>query len=179
MAQKTLQDLHDLGPNLPFQASPYTKMPDIEISSKGIECLLKKLNPHKASGPDQLKLIVLQTLHKELAPILEIIFQRSLDQGKLPTIWKEANVSPIFKKGDKTDPANYRPISLTCVLCKVLEHIVASNISKHFTDQNILYDLQHGFRERRSCETQLIMLIDELSKNMESKKTDRLNTFRF
>ena len=170
MAQKTLQDLHDLGPNLPFQASPYTKMPDIEISSKGIECLLKKLNPHKASGPDQLKPIVLQTLHKELAPILEIIFQRSLDQGKLPTIWKEANVSPIFKKGDKTDPANYRPISLTCVLCKVLEHIVASNISKHFTDQNILYDLQHGFRERRSCETQLIMLIDELSKNMESKK---------
>ena len=90
MAQKTLQDLHDLG--------PYTKMPDIEISSKGIECLLKKLNPYKASGPDQLKPIVLQTLHKELAPILEIIFQRSLDQGKVPTIWKEADVSPIFKK---------------------------------------------------------------------------------
>ena len=95
MAQKTLQDLHDIG--------SYTKMQDIEISSKGIECLLKKLNPHKASGPDQLKPIVLQTLHKELAPILEIIFQRFLDQGKVPTIWKEANVSPIFKKGDKTD----------------------------------------------------------------------------
>ena len=145
-------------------------MPNIQISSKGIECLLKKLNPHKASGPDQLKPIVLQTLHKELAPILQIIFQRSIDQGKLPSIWKEANVSPIFKKGDKTDPANYRPISLTCVLCKVLEHIVASNISRHLTDQNILYDLQHGFRERRSCETQLIMLIDELSKNMQSRK---------
>ena len=79
-------------------------------------------------------------------------------------------MSPIFKKGDKTDPANYRPISLTCVLCKVLEHIVASNILKHFTAQNILYNLQHGFREWRSCETQLIMLIDELSKIMQSRK---------
>ena len=79
-------------------------------------------------------------------------------------------MSPVFKKGDKTDPSNYRPISLTCVLCKVLEHIVASSMSKHFTDQNILYELQHGFRERRSCETQLIMLTDVLSKNMQSRK---------
>ena len=135
---------------------------------------MKKLNPHKASGPDQLKPIVLQNLHKELAPILKVIFQRSIDQATLSSIWKEANVSPIFKKGDKTDPGNYRPISLTCVLCKVLEHIVASNISKHFTNQNILYDLQHGFREKRSCETQLIMLIDELSKNMQSRKQTNL-----
>ena len=97
-----------------------------------------------------------------------MIFQRSLDQGKLPQIWKEANVSPIFKKGDRADPATYRPISLTCVLCKVLEHIVASSLSKHFTNSNILYDLQHGFREKRSCETQLIMLMDELAKNMQT-----------
>ena len=82
-------------------------------------------------------------------------------------------MSPIFKKGDKADPSNYRPIFLTCVLYKVLEHIVASSLSKHFTELNILYELQHGFRERRSCETQHIMLIDELSKTMQMrKKTD-------
>ncbi|MCG8078525.1 MAG: reverse transcriptase family protein, partial [Candidatus Thiodiazotropha taylori] len=185
LSKMTLQDLHDSGikptfppgpyPNIPankkpFQPSPYPNMPDILISVKGIENLLKKLNPHKASGPDQLKPIVLQTLHKELAPILQVIFQRSINQGKLPSIWKEANVSPIFKKGDKSDPSNYRPISLTCVLCKVLEHIVASNMTKHLNCNNILYELQHGFRERRSCETQLIMLIDKLSKNMQSRK---------
>ena len=79
-------------------------------------------------------------------------------------------MSPIFKKGDKTEPANYRPISLTCVLCKVLEHVVASGISKHFTEQNILSELQHGLWEKRSCETQLIMLVDELSKSMQSGK---------
>lgn len=106
-------------------------MPSIHVSSQGIEKLLKGLNPYKAAGPDQLKPIVLQTLHKELAP---------LDSGKLPSTWKEANVTPIFKKGDKTDPANYHPISLTCVLCKLLEHVVASSISKHFTDQDILFE---------------------------------------
>ena len=89
-------------------------MPEIQISLKGIEKLLKSLNPHKAAGPDQFKSIFLQTLHAELAPLLQVIFQNSLDSGKLHHIWKEVNVSPIFKEGDKSDPANYRPISLTC-----------------------------------------------------------------
>ena len=63
-------------------------------------------------------------------------------------------------------------------LCKVLEHIVASSLSKHFSDLNILYELQHGFRERRSSETQLIMLVDELSKNMQmGKQTDLISLY--
>ena len=158
---------------LRFQPSPYSQMPQIQISVKGIEKMLKSLNPHKAAGPDQFKPIVLQTLHAELAPILQVKFQKSLDSGKLPYIWKEADVSPIFKKGDKSDPANYRPISLTCVLCKVLEHKVASNLTKHLTNSNILFELQHGFRENRSCETQLVMLVDEISKSMQmGKQTD-------
>ena len=173
LAQRKLQELNDQGCNLPFQSSPYSQMPQIQISVKGIEKLLKSLNPHKAAGPNQFKTVVLQTLHAELAPILQVIFQKSLDSGKLPYIWKEANVSPIFKKGDKSDPANYRPISLTCVLCKVLEHIVASNLTKHLTNSNILFELQHGIREKRSYKTQLVMLVDEISKNMQmGKQTD-------
>ena len=116
LAQKSLQDLHDSGANLPFQPNPHPKMPDISIAAEGIDKLLKGLSPHKATIPDKFKPIVLQTLHKELAPILQLIFQRSIDTGKVPDIWKEANVSPIYKKGDKSDPSNYRPISLTCVL---------------------------------------------------------------
>ena len=73
-------------------------MPDISIAAEGIDKLLKGLSPHKAAGPDKFKPIVLQTLHKELAPILQLIFQRSKDTGKIPDIWKEANVSPIYKK---------------------------------------------------------------------------------
>ena len=114
LAQRKLQEVNDQGCNLPFQSSPYSQMPQIQISVKGIEKLLKSLNPHKAAGPDQFKPIVLQTLHAELARILQVIFQKSLDSGKVHYIWKEANVSPIFTKGDKSDPANYRQISLTC-----------------------------------------------------------------
>ena len=80
---------------------------------------------------------------------------------------------PIFKKGDKSLAANYRPISLTCILCKVLEHILESNIVKHLDGQGILYDLKHGFREKRSCETQLIMLIEDLARSASvGKQTD-------
>ena len=139
LAQKSLQDLHDSGANLPFQPSPHPIMPDISIAAEGIDKLLKGLSPHKAAGPDKFKPIVPQTLHKELAPILQLIFQRSIDTGKIPDIWKEANVSPIYKKGDTSDPSNYRPISLTCVLCKILEHIVASSLVKHFTELDIFH----------------------------------------
>ena len=149
-------------------------MPEIPISVKGIEMLLKFLNPHKAAGPDQLKPIVLQTLHAELAPVLQVIFQKSLDSGKLLHIWKEANVSPIFKKGDKSDPSNYRPISLTCVLCKVLEYIVATNLTKCLTNSDILFELQHVFREKRSCEAHLEMLVNEIAKNMQTGKQTNL-----
>ena len=172
LAQRKLQKLNDRGCNLEFQPSPYSPMPDIQISVNGIEKLLNSLNPNKAAGPDQFKLIVLQELHAELAPIVQVIFQK-FDSGKLPHIWKEANVSPIFKKGDRSDPANYCPISLTCALCKVMEHIVTSNLTKHLVNSNILFELQHGFREKRSCETQLIMLVDEISKNMQmGQQTD-------
>ena len=99
-----------------------------------------------------------------------MIFQKSLDPGKLPHIWKEANVSPIFKKGDTSDPANYHPISLTLVLWKVLEQIVASNLTKHLTNSNILFELQHGLREKKSCETHLVMLVDEIATNMQTGK---------
>ena len=112
LAQRALQDLNDSVVNLPFQSSSYSRMPNIQVSMKGIEKLLKGLNRHKSFCLEKFKPIVLQTLHTELAPILQLIYQRSLDAGELPTIWKEVNISLIFKKGDKTDSANYRSISL-------------------------------------------------------------------
>ena len=80
---------------------------------------------------------------------------------------------PSSKTEDKSDPANYRLISLTCVLCEVLEHIVASNLTKHLANSNILFELQYRFRENRYYKTQLVMLVDEISKNMQmGKQTD-------
>ena len=88
----------------------------------------------------------------------------------MPKAWKDANVAPVFKIGDKSNASNYRPISLTCILCKTLEHIIASSIVKHLKELGIFYELQHGFREKRSCETQLVMLVDELYRAVHTKK---------
>ena len=72
---------------------------------------------------------------------------------------------PLFKKGDTSLASNYRPISLTSILCKVLEHIVATFVVSHMDKHNLLYDLQHGFRSKRSCETQLVTLIEDLMRS--------------
>ena len=108
-------------------------------------------------------------LREEIAPIIKISF----DRCKLPADWVKANAMPLFKKGDKSLASNYRPICLTCILCKVLEHILASNIVKHIDGQGLMFDLHYGFREKRSCETKLIMLIEDLARNASvGKQTD-------
>ena len=109
---------------------------------------------------------MLRELRTEIAPIIQLIFEKSLATGKIPSDWTWANVSPIFKKGEKSDPSIYRPISLTCILCKVMGHITASNLTAYLNRHNILYDLQHGFRQKRSCETQLLQLVEDLGKQL-------------
>lgn len=106
-------------------------------------------------------------MSSELAPIFTLLFQASLHQQSLPDIWKHANVNLIYKKGDKTNPSNYRPVSLTCISCKLLEHIICSSLMKHLNRNNILYPLQHGFREKCSCETQLIEFVHDIAFNMQ------------
>ena len=79
--------------------------------------------------------------------------------------WNNANVTPVYKKGDTHHPANYRPISLTCISCKLLEHVMASNMMEHLESNNILYKMQHGFRSNRSCESQIISPAHQLAQN--------------
>ena len=173
-----VQDLQDEGHlssyNIPSDLqNKVNDMPGLNISVNGIIKLLQGLNPSKAPGPDRINPQLLQKLSLEIALILQAIFSRSLVESSLPSDWLKANVSPIFKKGDKSCPANYRPISLTCIICKLMEHIITSNLVKHLDRNQILYDLQHGFRAKRSCETQLTMFIEELHQNLQDgKQTD-------
>ena len=143
--------------------SPYSTMHDIHITKNGITKLLHNINPHKATGPDQVSEKILKELSSDITPAIQLIFQKSLSTGTIPTDWKHANVCPVFKKGDKHNAINYRPVSLTCILYKLCEHIISSNIMQHLEKHSILYDLQHGFRSARSCETQLVSFIQELA----------------
>ena len=145
-------------------------MADIEISPNGVHKLLTHQNVNKAPGPDKLPTKILKLAATEISPALTKLFQISLNTGEVPRDWKEANIVPLFKKGDTHKAANYRPVSLTSITCKILEHIIHSNIMKHFDDHQILCDNQHGFRKRRSCETQLLITIDNIAKSVSQGK---------
>ena len=146
----------------------HPRMQPINITLNGITKLLKNLNPYKAQGPDNISPRILKELADDIAPLLLLIYKKSLETGEVPPDWRSANVSPVYKnKGLKSSPENYRPISLTSVCCKILEHIITSSIMQHAEAKNILYPLQHGFRKNRSCETQLIEFVDDISKNLQ------------
>ena len=147
---------------------PYPPMEDIEFTVAGIEKLLKKLQEHKAPGPDKIAPRILKQLSSTIAPTLAVIFRKSYDTGEVPNEWRKANVVPVFKKGSKHDPGNYRPISLTSIACKTMEHIITSQIMRHGNRNNISHQHQHGFRDSRSCETQLIEFTSDLMNNLEA-----------
>ena len=118
--------------NLPtLTSSPTKSMLPIQISTEGISKLLKELKLQKAPGPDCITETILKTYAEQVAPLLQQIFQKSFDTVELPLDWQKANISPIFKTGNISDPANYRPVSLTAIPCKMLEHIVHTNIMRH------------------------------------------------
>ena len=108
--------------------SPFKLMKDIKISEKGVEKALNRLNPSKATGPDKVPVRILKETANIITPILTKRYQQSINTGQIPEDWKNANIVPIFKKGNRSKPSNYRPVSLTSVASKILEHIIVSQI---------------------------------------------------
>ena len=141
-------------------------MRDIVVTKEGVTKLLKGLNPSKALGPDELHPRVLKELAMELGPVFAHLFQQSIDTGEIPKEWSLANICPLFKKGDRSLARNYRPVSLTC---KLLEHIVCSNIMAHLDEHELLSDRQHAFRKWHRCETQLTTVINDWAKILDKK----------
>ena len=124
------------------------------------DALLKKLKALKissAAGPDNIHPRILKKTQLEIAGPLKHRFQLSINEGTLPRDWKDGNITPIFKKGSRTNPVNYRHISLTSVVCKMLEGL---HLNRHL----LLSDHQYGFRKSRSCALQLIDVINNWTK---------------
>ena len=122
--------------------------------------LLLKLNPNYATGPDLLPARILKDMAKEIAPILT-----SISNGVLI----QRTGGPQTSRPSSKRPSSYRPVSLTRLCCKILEHIVTSNVLKHLDEHHILTDCRHGFMVRRSCEIQLLTLAQELIECLDKK----------
>ena len=149
--------------NLPTKKKLYNqKINPLRVTTEGVKKLLDGININKSKGPDNIANIVLKNCAAQLAPVISYIFQLSIDTGTLPKDWRSANIAPIFKKGNVHLPENYRPVSLTCVTCKLLEHIICRHMLNHLEKNNILTNLNHGFRSGYSCETQLITTIQDI-----------------
>ena len=147
-------------PNMPSPELSST-LEDFSISEEEVKKLLLRLKRDKAPGPDGINPTTLAELADVLAKPISIIFRISLDSGRIPDDWRKAQVSPIFKnKGSRLNSTNYRPVSLTCILCKTMETLVRKHLVNHLESNNIISRHQHGFTTGRSCITQLLETLD-------------------
>ena len=161
--QESSSEAPDMGP------SPYPSIGALTFTRNGVAKLLQGLKPNKACGPDDLPARVLKELSHSIADVVTFIYQQSYNNGQVPSDWLHARVTGLYKKGDKTCPANYRPVSLTCILCKCMEHIMFSHISSHLEKHKILTPRQHGFRTGFSCTTQLISAVHDWAETIDNK----------
>ena len=139
------------------------KLRQISVTEDVLRQKILKANPSKAAGPDGVHMSILQSLHGFICKPLAAIFNKSLETGVVPRDWRDAHVTPIFKKGVKSDPGNYRPVSLTSICCKLMESCIKDAIVEHVEKNNLLRNTQHGFSKGRSCTTNLLDFMEKVT----------------
>ena len=134
---------------------------DMDITEQMVLETLQSLKPSKSPGPDGLHPKVLREIAAQIANPLSTMFRASLQTGLIPNTWKLAHVTPIYKKGKKDQKENYRPISLTSVVCRIMERLIKNVLTGHLLENNLFTPDQYGFREFRSCLSQLLEVFEE------------------
>lgn len=135
----------------------------IEFTISDVAQQLNSLNTDSAMGPDNIHPRLLKECSEQLAYPYYLLFKKSISAGCLPLSWKHSKVIPIYKKGHRTDPLNYRPISLTPIPCKILERIITKSLYAFLDDNSLFDDNQYGFRRGRSVTDQLLVTYNHVS----------------
>jgi hypothetical protein len=154
-------------PKISSFVSENIKMDYVDFSPKIVYQKLKNLKPSTSFGPDGIPNFLLKQLAHILCVPLSYIFESSFTSSSLPKQWLQASVSPIFKKGSTSDANNYRPISLTCTSCRVMESIISSNIADYLNTNNLITPNQHGFLSKRSTCTNLLESTNDWNKALD------------
>ena len=148
--------------NLPsFEDKTEVFLTHIEVSKEDMCKALNNLNINKSQGPDRIHPRMLKELSEQLSYPLSKLFNKTMREGKLPDTFKRAEVKPIFKKGNRATPGNYRPVSLTPIVCKVFEGFVRDALYKHLINNKLLSNKQFGFCPGRSCTSNLLMTLQQ------------------
>ncbi|CAM4534756.1 unnamed protein product [Lepidochelys kempii] len=154
-------------PEPSFVGDKSEELSKIEVSLEEVLELIEKLNSNKSPGPDGIHPRVLKELKCEIAELLTMVCNLSFKSATVPNDWKIANVMPMFKKGSRGDPGNYRPVSLTSVPGKLVETIIKNKIVRHIVEHKLLRKNQHGFCKGRSCLTNLLEIFDGVSRHVD------------
>ena len=136
---------------------------EVKVTVKKVRKKIRSLRRGAAAGPDKIGPQLLQELVDVISSPLATVMRKTLEDGSVPDDWKTANVSPIFKKGAKHDPANYRPVSLTSVCCKMLEAIIKDEVVSHLERYKLIRSSQHGFIQGKSCASNLLSFLDKIT----------------
>jgi hypothetical protein len=150
-----------------FEGSNSDRLTNILVTEDMVFKKLSGLNVNKSSGVDDIHAKLLYELRNELVKPLTFLFNLSLGSSSIPQDWRDANVVSIFKKGSKDKAENYRPVSLTSVVGKLLETLIKENIVEHLEKHGLLKDSQHGFRSGRSCLTNLLDFFESVTSELD------------
>ena len=146
-----------------FSQRTDSEVNNILVTEQKVKKKLLNLKTDKSQGPDGINPRVLKECGSSLSKPLAVIYQKSLDTGILPSDFKRANITPIFKKGSRSSPGNYRPVSITSVPCKILESIIRDEMLEHLERNKLLSDDQHGFTKNKSCLTNLLETLEDIT----------------
>jgi ribonucleases P/MRP protein subunit RPP40 len=165
----TVENLKQIpNPTSYFNYSNSEVLSMIEIDEKIVREKLDKINPGKSQGPDEINSKLLYELRIELVKPLTRLFQLSIESGEVPQDWRDACVTPLHKKGSKNKSENYRPVSLTSVVCKILEKIVKDRLVNHLDKYKLIINSQHGFTSGKSCLSNLLEFFEEVTKLLDN-----------
>ena len=123
---------------------------------------INKVKDNKSPGVDGIPPKLLKEIVEQISTPLANFFNVSPEEGIVPSEWKEANITPLFKKGSRNKPENYRPVSLTSVVCKLLETLTRDHMVEFLVKHNLINTSQHGFLKARLCLTNLLRFLKKL-----------------
>ena len=139
-----------------FEGNKSEHLGQLFVNPEMIEKKIKKMKDNKSPGVDGIPQKLLKEIVEQISTPLAKVLNLSLDEGIVPSEWKEANITPLFKKRSRNKPENYRPVSLTSVVCKLLETLIRDHMVEFLVKHKLINTSQHGFLKARSCLTNIL-----------------------
>ena len=151
-------------PFIKFESNKSEHLGQLFVTPEMIAKKTRKMKDNKSPGVDGIPPKLFKEIVEQISTPLAKVFNLSLEEGIIPSEWKEANITPLFKKGSRNKPEHYRSVSLTSVVCKLLETLIREHMVEFLVKHKLINTSQHGFLKARSCLTNLLGFLKEITK---------------